>query len=121
MPGQTISAAEFLARPENSLSDIQDYGVIPPSEYADNVELLIKYGGYFERQKRSAKQLQTKAKQKLPPQLDYQKITGLRNEAKARLGQIRPETVAQALLVQGITPADMQLVLIHTYALQRNS
>ncbi|MFO0862923.1 MAG: tRNA uridine-5-carboxymethylaminomethyl(34) synthesis enzyme MnmG [Candidatus Saccharibacteria bacterium] len=121
LPGQTISAAEFLARPENSLSDIQDYGVIPPSEYADNVELLIKYGGYFERQKRSAKQLQTKAKQKLPPQLDYQKITGLRNEAKARLGQIRPETVAQALLVQGITPADMQLVLIHTYALQRNS
>ncbi len=121
LPGQTISAAEFLARPENTLADLQDYNIAPPKEFADNVELLIKYGGYFERQKRNAKQLQTKAKQKLPVTLDYQKITGLRNEAKARLGQIRPETVAQAMLVQGITPADMQLVLIHTYALQRAS
>lgn len=121
LPGQTITAAEFLSRPENSLADLEDYGILPPAEFADNVELLIKYGGYFERQKRSAKQLQTKAQQKLPQELDYNKITGLRNEAKARLGQIRPETVAQAMLVQGITPADMQLVLIHTYALQRAS
>ncbi len=120
LPTATISAAEFLARPENSLANLKTYNIKKPKEFAENVELLIKYGGYFERQKRSAQQLQTRAKQKLPAKLDYQKITGLRNEAKMRLGQIRPETVAQAMLVQGITPADMQLVLIHAYALQKS-
>ena len=120
LPGVSISAAEFVARPENTLHGLQDFGIQTDSEYSSNVELLLKYGGYFERQRRSALQLHAKAAQKLPKKIDYQKITGLRNEAKARLGQIRPETVAQAMLVQGITPADMQLVLIHSHAL-RNS
>lgn len=119
LAGSTISAAEFVARPENNLATLQDFGISSQSKYSANVELLLKYGGYFERQKRSAEGLKEKSMQKLPLGLDYQKITGLRNEAKARLGQIRPQTVAQALLVQGITPADMQLVLIHSHALRK--
>lgn len=119
LPGVTITAAEYVARPENSLNDLEDFGITIDPEFASNVELLLKYDGYFERQRKSADMLHTKSGQKLSTELDYQKITGLRNEAKARLMQIRPETVAQAMLVQGITPADMQLVLIHTHALRK--
>jgi tRNA uridine 5-carboxymethylaminomethyl modification enzyme len=117
--GTTISAAEFVARPENFLADLQDFGINTKFQYSANVELLLKYGGYFERQRKSAEGLKQKAKQKLPESLDYKKISGLRNEAKARLDQIRPQTVAQAMQVQGITPADMQLVLIHSHALRK--
>lgn len=119
LPGVTISAAEFVARPENNLKDLEDFGITIDPEFASNVELLLKYDGYFERQRKSADMLHTKSNQKLSTDLDYEKITGLRNEAKARLMQIRPETVAQAMLVQGITPADMQLVLIYTHALRK--
>ena len=94
------------------------FGVSLNKEVEYNVEILAKYSGYFERQARDARKLTDKKHHKLPDQIDYQNITGLRNEAKMRLAEIKPQSLAQASLVQGITPADLSLILIHAQALR---
>lgn len=83
--------------------------------------MFIADTGYFERQAREARKLQDKQHHTLPEGLDYQSISGLRNEAKKRLAEIRPESLAQASLVQGVTPADLSLIMVHAHALRGTS
>ncbi|HMS92641.1 MAG TPA: tRNA uridine-5-carboxymethylaminomethyl(34) synthesis enzyme MnmG, partial [Candidatus Saccharibacteria bacterium] len=75
-----------------------------------------KYSGYFKRQEIEAQKLIERQHHTIPASLDYQKISGLRNEAKKRLSEIRPESIAQASLVQGVTPADLSIVMVHAFA-----
>jgi tRNA uridine 5-carboxymethylaminomethyl modification enzyme len=122
LPGETISALEWLKRPENTRGGLEKVcGVTLLEEFAYNVEILAKYSGYFERQAREARKLQDKQHHTLPEDLDYQSISGLRNEAKKRLTEIRPESLAQASLVQGVTPADLSLIMVHAHALRGTS
>ena len=117
LEGETISAIEWLKRPENTRDGLETVcGVTLTEEFAYNVEILAKYSGYFERQAREARKLQDKQHHVLPDTLDYQKISGLRNEAKKRLAEIRPQSLAQASLVQGVTPADLSLIMVHAHA-----
>lgn len=116
---QTISAYDWLKRPDNNmqrLGEITDYKVQPGVAY--NVEIFIKYSGYFKRQANDAKKLIEKQHHAIPKSLDYQKISGLRNEAKKRLSEIQPESLAQASLVQGVTPADLSIIMVHAFASQ---
>jgi len=120
LEGSTISAYEWLKRPENSHGGLQEAcGIVLDNNYAYNIEILTKYSGYFERQAREARKLKDKQHHKLPISLDYQNISGLRNEAKKRLSEIKPESLAQASLVQGVTPADLSIILVHAHALQK--
>ncbi len=122
LQGETISALDWLKRPENTREGLEMVcGVTLLEEFAYNVEILAKYSGYFERQAREARKLQDKQHHTLPEGLDYQSISGLRNEAKKRLAEIRPESLAQASLVQGVTPADLSLIMVHAHALRGTS
>ncbi len=112
-----ISLYEYLARPEVKLIDLQDqYGLQIPADALEAVELEAKYSGYFARQERDAQRLHEKAGQPIPTDLDYDNVRGLRNEARKRLGEIQPTTLAQASKVQGITPADLSILMIALHA-----
>jgi len=113
----TITAYDWLKRPENSLGalkSISDVKISPAVAY--NVEILVKYSGYFRRQKLEAQKLIEKQHHTIPSSLDYNSINGLRNEAKKRLSEIRPQSIAQASLVQGVTPADLSIVMVHAFS-----
>lgn len=117
---KTITAYDWLKRPENTLdklAKISEIKLNPQVSY--NVEILVKYSGYFKRQKLEAQKLIDKKYHAIPSSLDYQKISGLRNEAKKRLSEIRPESIAQASLVQGVTPADLSIVMVHAFAIKQ--
>lgn len=115
--GQNISAYDWLKRPENDIDKLeQKYGLKVDAEVAYNVQILVKYSGYFKRQAIEAQKLIDKKHHSIPTTLDYNKINGLRNEAKKRLSEIRPESIAQASLVQGITPADLSIVMVHAFS-----
>ncbi len=104
---------ELLARPEVKLADlVKDHNLDIPDDLIDAVELEAKYHGYFERQQREADRLRDKAGQPIPDDFDYEKVRGLRNEARKRLEEIQPTTLAQAGKVQGITPADLSILMI---------
>ncbi len=120
--GNTISAYEWLKRPENTREGLSEvFGIELDPNYSYNIEIITKYSGYFARQAAEAQKLKEKQHQTLPPNIDYLKISGLRNEAKKRLAEIKPSTLAQASLVQGVTPADLSLVLVHSYAFERQN
>ena len=81
-------------------------------EVEEQAELEIKYRGYFEKQAKLAAKIASEGSLQLSPALDYNEIKGLRNEARARLLEVQPETIGQAGRIQGVTPADLSIVMI---------
>ena len=109
------SLAELLRRPEISYSHIAEIGAdsAEDSNVADQVEIEIKYEGYISRQADEIERLRRNENTELPVDLDYDVIGGLSNEIKQKLKEVRPETVAQASRVQGVTPAAISQILVH--------
>jgi len=111
--GRTITAYEYLARPENSIESLlQDFDIEIIGQIAQQVLSEVKYSGYFEKQKRQALKLKDLQMQALPSDMDYSVVPGLRNEARMRLMEVLPVNIAQAAQIQGVTPADLTIILV---------
>lgn len=111
--GKTITAFEFLARPDNNIKTLRKIAEVAVDEsVADYIQSEVKYRGYFDRQKRLVQKLQERQEHKLPSDLDYSTLPGLRNEARLRLDEVRPSNIAQAGRIQGVTPADLTIIMI---------
>ncbi len=120
--GRTISGYSYLARPENSIASLDsELGKKIPSDIALQVSSEVKYGGYFATQKRAVQRLKDRQAQVLPAKMDYQLLPGLRNEARVRLLEVQPTNIAQASLIQGVTPADLTIILIAAHKLTQAS
>jgi tRNA uridine 5-carboxymethylaminomethyl modification enzyme len=109
------SLAELLRRPEIAYGHIAEIGADSAEDpnVADQVEIEIKYEGYISRQADEIERLRRNENTELPVDLDYDVIGGLSNEIKQKLKEVRPETVAQASRVQGVTPAAISQILVH--------
>jgi tRNA uridine 5-carboxymethylaminomethyl modification enzyme len=109
------SLAELLRRPEIVYSHIAEIGAEQAEDpvVADQVEIEIKYEGYISRQTDEIERLRKNENTALPVDLDYDVIGGLSNEIKQKLKTVRPETVAQASRIQGVTPAAVSQILVH--------
>jgi tRNA uridine 5-carboxymethylaminomethyl modification enzyme len=83
------------------------------SEIAQQVTYDTKYAPYIERQASEVARQHRLAKKGIPDDFDYLAIGPLRNEAKEKLSQLRPGTLAQAGRISGITPADLVLLRVH--------
>ena len=109
------SLAELLRRPEIVYSHIAEIGAEKAEDpvVADQVEIEIKYEGYISRQTDEIARLRRNENTALPVDLDYDVIGGLSNEIRQKLQTVRPETVAQASRIQGVTPAAVSQILVH--------
>ena len=109
------SLAELLRRPEIVYSHIAEIGAEKAEDpvVADQVEIEIKYEGYISRQTDEIERLRRNENTALPVDLDYDVIGGLSNEIRQKLQTVRPETVAQASRIQGVTPAAVSQILVH--------
>lgn len=107
--------AELLRRPEINYRHIADMaeGHADDPAVADQVEIEIKYEGYISRQADEIERLRRNENTRLPDDIDFDAIGGLSNEIKQKLKEVRPETVAQASRIQGVTPAAISQVLVH--------
>ena len=86
----------------------------------EQVNINIKYDGYIKRQLKQVegfKKLETK---KLPQDMDYDAISGLRIEAKQKLKEYRPVSVGQASRIAGVSPADISVLLVYMETYRRN-
>jgi tRNA uridine 5-carboxymethylaminomethyl modification enzyme len=77
------------------------------------VEVQAKYSGYLKRQTDEIERQQRNEDLRLPANIDYADVSGLSNEARQRLGDVRPETLGQAARIPGLTPAALSLLLVH--------
>ncbi len=82
-------------------------------EEKEQVEIIIKYEGYIEKQLKQAEQFKRNEKIKLSKDFDYKKIKGLRNEAKQKLDTIKPLTLGMAGRISGVSPADIQVLYVY--------
>ena len=117
----TTSAYDLLKRPEISYEDLIDIGIGNGElSYAEKeqIEIQIKYEGYIRKQLEQVERFNKIEKKLIPLDVDYYQITGLRNEAKQKLDQIKPASIGQASRISGVSPADISVLLV--YLEQRN-
>ncbi|MGB2253671.1 MAG: tRNA uridine-5-carboxymethylaminomethyl(34) synthesis enzyme MnmG [Spongiibacter marinus] len=106
---------DLLKRPELGYADLADMvqdGEAVVDDVAEQIEIGVKYAGYIERQKDEIERLRRHEETPLPLDFDYSVIEGLSNEIKQKLGDARPQTLAQASRIPGVTPAAVSLLLI---------
>ena len=109
-------ADELLKRPEINyeiLAPIDEDRPELPNDVCEQVEISIKYEGYINRQLAQAQQFSKLENKKLPKDIDYTKIEGLRLEARQKLDKVRPVSLGQASRISGVSPADIAVLLIY--------
>ena len=84
-------------------------------------EINLKYSGYLKRQEIQIAQARKQEDVELPNDFDYDQIKGLRLEARQKLNEIKPLTVAQASRISGVSPADISVLTIYLKTLRRNN
>lgn len=111
-----VSLYDLLRRPEidyDSLAEIDPERPQLSSHARDCVQVRIKYQGYITKQLQQIERFKKLEDKKLSPDLDYDGIRGLRLEAAQKLGRIRPLSVGQAARISGVSPADINVLLIY--------
>jgi tRNA uridine 5-carboxymethylaminomethyl modification enzyme len=111
------SFASLLRRPDIHIEDLIGEGVLPIEGYRRedviSLETAIKYEGYLKQQEREVEKLRKAESKRLPAGLDYTSMPGLSKEVVEKLTRIRPQSIAQASRIPGITPAAISILLFH--------
>ena len=111
----SLTLAELLRRPGFHSHDLVRHGLADrdlPNAVREGAEIDIKYSGYLQRQQQQIDQARRAEGRPLPAQLDYTTITTLSSEAREKLAAIRPATLGQAARLPGVSPADVQALLL---------
>lgn len=106
---------ELLKRPQLSYEDLAPFDPERPAlpdAVQEQVEIQIKYEGYIKKQFAEVEEMRKLEKQKLPSNLPFDQIDGLRLEAREKLSRVQPENVGQASRISGVNPADISALLI---------
>lgn len=106
---------ELLKRPQLSYEDLAPFDPERPAlpdAVQEQVEIQIKYEGYIKKQFAEVEEMRKLEKQKLPSNLPFEQIDGLRLEAREKLSRVQPENVGQASRISGVNPADISALLI---------
>lgn len=116
---QAYRAAQILTRPNLSLEKLTAIDFIKEKveqyneEQKEQAEINIKYKGYIEKERDNVAKLQRLETIRIPEDFDYSKISSLSAEAKQKLNKIQPKTIAQAGRISGVSPADINVLLIY--------
>lgn len=100
----------LLSRPEMSYDKLPDSKSWLPPPVKEEVEILVKYDGYIEQEKRMAERAIREESVKIPKWIDYRKITALRYESREKLIKVMPENLGQAARISGVNPADIAVL-----------
>ena len=107
------SLLEMLKRPKVFHHHLPQGKKTLPNNVIDEIEASVKYEGYIKRQKADIEKLQRNENTPIPSSLDYSNVVGLSNEVKQKLTEARPESLARASRLPGITPAAISLLMVH--------
>ena len=110
-----ISLYDLLKRPEIKMENIEHFVNLDEyeKEIKENVEINIKYEGYINKVNKEIIDYNKLESKKIPSDIDYDKIINLASEAKQKLKEVRPDTLAQALRISGVNPIDISLLSIY--------
>lgn len=113
--GTGCKMTDLIRRPQINYNDLAPFDPDRPEldwEVSEQVELQIKYEGYIQKQLAQIEQMRKMESKKLPPDLDYSLIYGLRLEAVEKLNKIKPLSIGQASRISGVSPADVSMLAV---------
>lgn len=116
---QAYRAAQILTRPNMTLEKLEEIDIIREQtadfneEVKEQAEINIKYRGYIEKEKENVAKLNRLEKIRIPQDFDFSKISSLSTEAKQKMNKVKPKTIAQAGRISGVSPADINVLLIY--------
>jgi len=116
---QAYRASQILTRPNINLEKLSKIEIIgnKAKEYSEEIqeqaEINIKYKGYIEKEKENVAKLQRMENIKIPDDFDFSKVASLSSEALQKMNNIRPKNIAQASRISGVSPADINVLLIY--------
>jgi tRNA uridine 5-carboxymethylaminomethyl modification enzyme len=111
-----LSLQQLLRRPEIQFEHLRPFApALPevPPQVAAEVEIMIKYQGYIDRQERQVEKMKRMEAVGLPESLDYAEVHGLTREVREKLGRVRPLSLGQASRISGVTPAALMALQVH--------
>ena len=116
---QAYRASQILTRPNINLEKLSKIEIIgnKAREYSEEIqeqaEINIKYKGYIDKEKENVAKLQRMENIKIPDNFDFSKVASLSSEALQKMNNIRPKNIAQASRISGVSPADINVLLIY--------
>ena len=111
----SVRLSDLVRRPQLSYDGLAPFDPDRPPlsrEIREEVEIQLKYEGYIARQEKQVVEFEKAERRLLPPDIDYNAISGLRLEARQKLSEIRPLSIGQASRISGVSPADVAVLLI---------
>ena len=113
-----VSLADIIRRPEFSYESIAPIDSDRPEllitkEIIEQINISIKYEGYIDRQNRQVQHFLKMEEKKIPADIDYSQVKNLRIEARQKLELIRPESIGQASRISGVSPADVNMIMLY--------
>jgi len=113
MVHEGLKIDEWFRKPENVASKLPtETKSLLPEEIWDLVEIEFKYAGYIQRQENMVERTRNMENHRIPTDIDYTKLSGLKKEAASKLSSIRPLTLGQAGRISGVTPADVAILTV---------
>ncbi len=114
VPNFSQSLYELIKRPEITINFLS---TLIPIDYPDNVkeqvEISIKYEGYIAKTYKEVEKMLKLESKEIPEDINYEKVTNLASEARQKLEKVRPKTIAQAMRISGVNPADISILSIY--------
>ena len=123
LPIQSISIKSLIKRNHVNIFDVKNFfGVLKnySDEVLDAVNTNVRYEGYLKQQEEDIEKMLRQEESVIPDNINYQSLKGLRLEARQKLELIKPKTIAQASRISGVSPADIQILIIHIKLLKDN-
>ena len=114
IPTSSLSLEQLIKRPEINMEFLNKLIEIPFSEdIQEQISINLKYEGYIAKAVKEAEKMLKLEKKQIPEDIDYDKINNIASEARQKLKEVRPTTIAQAIRISGVNPADISILSVY--------
>lgn len=114
VPTATMTLEQLIKRPEINMNFIDKFIEMPyQDEIKEQVEINLKYEGYIAKAYKEAEKMLKLEKKQIPEDINYDNITNIASEARQKLKEVRPKTIAQAIRISGVNPSDISILSVY--------
>ena len=114
IPTSTLSYEQLIKRPEITMEFLENFIEINYSEeIKEQVSIYYKYEGYIKKAYKEAEKMLKLEKKQIPNDIDYDKVKNIASEARQKLKEVRPTTIAQAIRISGVNPSDISILSVY--------
>ena len=114
VPSMTMTLEQLLKRPEFTMEIIEKFIEIGyPEDIKEQVSINLKYEGYIAKAYKEAEKMIKLEKKQIPEDIDYDNIKNIASEARQKLKEVRPKTIAQAIRISGVNPSDISILSVY--------